>query len=904
LHEKVRTNLIIEDYPMTSRFFHSLSLEQVFEQTRSNSDGLSSSEAAARLERIGRNRILAEKKTSPWLLLLQQFRNVLIITLLIATVLSAFLGHATEAVAIAVIVVFAVLLGFFQEYRAEKAIEALKKMAAPLAKVKREGKEIVIDAENIVPGDILFLAAGDRVPADARLVQSINLKVEEASLTGESLPSEKDSAEIVAAEAGPGDRKNMVFAGTTISYGRAVAVVTETGMQTEFGRIAAMLQTVETEKTPLQKNLDKVGSTLAKAASVIVLFIVILGIFRGQPFVEILIFGIALAVAVVPEALPAVVTISLALGVQRMVKRNALMRRLPVVETLGSTTVICSDKTGTLTRDEMTVRAFHVSGKLVEVSGSGYLPEGDFATVDGSGLPETLQELLLAGVLCNDARLRKDSEGQWSITGDPTEGALLVAARKAGLDELQLQHLHERIDELPFSSETRSMITLNRTGSSLKAYSKGAPEAILPDCTSVMTDSGIVELDELMRSMLLQEADNLGKKALRVLGFSFRDVSDIGSASRNMTFIGFAGMIDPPRSEAKEAVRRCIDAGIRPVMITGDHPLTAEAIARELGILRDGRVMTGAMLNSITDEELRTLAASVSVYARVAPEHKLRIVEALQKNGEVVAMTGDGVNDAPALKKADIGISMGITGTDVSKEASAMMLTDDNFASIVAAVEEGRGIYDNIKKYLTYLLSSNIGELGLMTFATFMGIPLPLTAVQILYVNLATDGLPALALAVDPAERDIMKRKPNDPKKGIFSRPVVLLMLTGGIWSSFVNLSLFQWALASGRSLVESMTMTFVSLVLIQFFKAYNFRSEKDSILKRPFANRWLNLAVAWELVLLGLIILLPVLRKPFGTFLLSAEDWLIVIAAAATVIPVIETVKFILRKNIFVFLK
>ncbi|NTW82857.1 MAG: cation-translocating P-type ATPase [Chlorobiaceae bacterium] len=890
---------------MSSRFLHSLSLEQVFEQTQSDSDGLSSSEAAARLERIGPNRILAEKKTGPWLLLLQQFRNVLIITLLIATVLSAFLGHAAEAVAIAVIVVFAVLLGFFQEYRAEKAIEALKKMAAPLAKVKREGKEIVIDAENIVPGDIVFLAAGDRVPADARLVQSINLRVEEASLTGESLPSEKDSAVIVAAEAGPGDRKNMVFAGTTISYGRAVAVVTETGMQTEFGRIAAMLQTVETEKTPLQKNLDKVGSTLARAASVIVLFIVILGIFRGQPFVEILIFGIALAVAVVPEALPAVVTISLALGVQRMVKRNALMRRLPVVETLGSTTVICSDKTGTLTRDEMTVRAFHVSGKLVEVSGSGYLPEGVFATVDGSGLPGTLQELLLAGVLCNDARLRKDSEGKWSVAGDPTEGALLVAARKAGLDELQLQDLHERIDELPFSSETRRMITLNRTGSSLKAYSKGAPEAILPDCTSVMTDSGIVQIDEQMRTMLLREADNLGKKALRVLGFSFRDVSDIGSASRNMTFIGFAGMIDPPRIEAKDAVRRCKEAGIRPVMITGDHPLTAEAIAVELGILQQGTsVVTGVMLSAMSQEELYRSVGTISVFARVAPEHKLRIVEALQKSGEVVAMTGDGVNDAPALKKADIGISMGITGTDVSKEASAMMLTDDNFASIVAAVEEGRGIYDNIKKYLTYLLSSNIGELGLMTFATFMGIPLPLTAVQILYVNLATDGLPALALAVDPPERDIMKRKPNDPKKGIFSRPVVLLMLTGGIWSSFVNLSLFQWALASGRSLVESMTMTFVSLVLIQFFKAYNFRSEKDSILKRPFANKWLNLAVAWELVLLGLIILLPVLRKPFGTFLLSAEDWLIVIAAAATIIPVIETVKFILRKNMFVFLK
>ncbi|NTV97635.1 MAG: cation-translocating P-type ATPase [Chlorobiaceae bacterium] len=880
---------------------HALSLEQVFEKTGSNPEGLSFSEAAARLSSSGPNRIFIEKKNSPWLLLLQQFRNVLIITLLIATALSAFLGHAMEAAAIAVIVIFAVLLGFFQEYRAEKAIEALRKMAAPLARVKRDGKEVVIDAQGIVPGDIILLYAGDLIPADARLMQAINLKTDEASLTGESLPSEKDAAAIIATDAGPGDRRNMVFAGTSVSYGRAVAIVAETGMQTEFGRIAAMLQTVETEKTPLQKNLDNVGSSLAKAASVIVLFIVILGFFRGQPFIEMLIFGIALAVAVVPEALPAVVTISLALGVQRMVKRNALIRRLPVVETLGSTTVICSDKTGTLTRDEMTVRSFHVSGMLVEVSGSGYLPEGDFSAGSGGQVPRTLQELLLAGVLCNDARLQKNGDGNWSVTGDPTEGALLVAARKAGLDELQLQKLHERMDEQPFSSETRRMITLNRVGSSLKAYSKGAPETLLHDCSSIMTDAGVVELDETLRASLLLEADNLGKKALRVLGFSFRDVSDIGSASRNMTFIGFAGMIDPPRSEAKDAVRRCIDAGIRPVMITGDHPLTAEAIARELGILQQGTsVVTGSMLNAMSEKELRRSSGSISVFARVSPEHKLRIVEALQKNGEVVAMTGDGVNDAPALKKADIGISMGVTGTDVSKEASAMMLTDDNFASIVAAVEEGRGIYDNIKKYLTYLLSSNIGELGLMASASFMGIPLPLTAVQILYVNLATDGLPALALAVDPPERDIMKRRPNDPKKGIFSRSVLALMLTGGLWSTIVNLSLFQWALASGRSLKESMTMTFVSLVLIQFFKAYNFRSEKNSILKRPFANRWLNVAIAWELVLLGLIVALPVLREPFSTYLLTPEDWIVVFCASVTVVPVIEFLKMLIRRGAF----
>ncbi len=880
--------------------WHTLRVEELLEKLCSSSGGISAAEAAGRLEVYGPNRIQVEHRASPWKLLFEQFKNALIITLLIATALSAFLGHGIEAVAIAVIVVFAVLLGFVQEFKAERAIEALREMAAPLAKVKRDGEELVINASELVPGDVVMLAAGDRVPADARLLQAMNLRSDEASLTGESLPSEKEVDVLLPENAGPGDRKNMVFAGTAISYGRALAVVVATGMQTEFGRIATMLQSVETEKTPLQKNLDKVGSALARAAFVIVLVIVAFGVFRGQSFIEMLIFGIALAVAVVPEALPAVVTISLALGVQRMVKRHALMRRLPVVETLGSTTVICSDKTGTLTRDEMTVRVLYTSGVLVEVSGSGYVPEGSFTVQGGGTLPESMQELLLSGLLCNDARIVKNGEAGWKIAGDPTEGALLVVARKAGLDELELQHEYERLDELPFSSETKRMITLHRSGQVKRAVIKGAPEVLLAGCDYVRLGSGVQLLDDAMRAMLLAEADALGKRALRVLALAVKEVPEIRGADEGMTFLGFVGMIDPPRAEAADAVRHCLEAGIRPVMITGDHPLTAEAIARELGILRDGRVVTGVMLQGMSEEELCHSVGSISVFARVAPEHKLRIVEALQKNGEVVAMTGDGVNDAPALKKADIGISMGITGTDVSKEASAMMLTDDNFASIVAAVEEGRGIYDNIKKYLTYLLSSNIGELGLMAGATLMGIPLPLSAVQILYVNLATDGLPALALAVDPAESDIMRRRPNDPKKGIFTRPILTLMLTGGIWSTIVNLSLFQFALASGRSLQEAMTMTFVSLVLIQFFKAYNFRSERASILQRPFANKWLNLAIVWELVMLTAIITIPVFRTPFGTFFLTAQDWAIAIGAAATVVPVIELLKYFLRNGLF----
>ncbi|ABL64240.1 cation-translocating P-type ATPase [Chlorobium phaeobacteroides] len=882
--------------------WHCLTTEDVFNKLQTTSGGLSSSEAFRLLGVYGPNRIHAERRTSPLKLLVAQFKNVLILTLLIATLLSVYLGHGFEAVAIAVIVLFAVLLGFVQEFRAEKAIEALREMAAPLARVMRDGKEAVINASELVPGDILLLAVGDRVAADARLLQASNLRADEASLTGESLPSEKDVEAVLSEDAAPGDQKNMVFAGTSISYGRASAVVVSTGMATEFGRIAAMLQNVETEKTPLQKNLDKVGSALAGVALLIVLVIVVFGLFRGQSFIEMLIFGIALAVAVVPEALPAVVTISLALGVQRMVKRNALMRRLPVVETLGSTTVICSDKTGTLTRDEMTVRTLYSSGVFIDVNGSGYNPEGSLAVVDGGSLPESLNELLLAGVLCNDARIVKSDSGFWGVAGDPTEGALLVVARKAGLNELTLRQLYERLDERPFSSETKKMMTLHRMGETTKAFIKGAPEVLLADSVAVRCSEGVKALDDPLRAALLAEADNLGKRALRVLAFAVKDGADMSSAGDGMTFLGFAGMIDPPRAEAGDAVRQCLAAGIRPVMITGDHPLTAEAIARELGILRDGKVVTGAMLQTMSAEELRHSVGSVSVFARVAPEHKLRIVEALQMNGEVVAMTGDGVNDAPALKKADIGISMGLTGTDVSKEASAMMLMDDNFATIVAAVEEGRGIYDNIKKYLTYLLSSNIGELGLMAGATLMGIPLPLSAVQILYVNLATDGFPALALAVDPSERDIMLRSPNNPKKGIFTPSVLAFMLTGGIWSTMVNLSLFLWAFASGRTLQESMTMTFVSLVLIQFFKAYNFRSEKVSLFVRPFANRWLNLAIVWELVMLIAIINVPFLQRLFGTCLLTPEDWVIVIGSAMTVVPIIELLKWLMRSGRFGF--
>ncbi len=880
--------------------WHVLSSEQVFAQLNAGPTGLTGAEAARRLAEYGPNELQASGRVSPWAVLLSQFKNILIVILLIATALSAVLGHGVEAIAIAVIVLLAVLLGFVQEYRAERAIEALRRMAALTATVIRDGEEMEIPARDLAPGDIILLRAGDVVPADARLVEAVNLQVEEAALTGESVPVEKHTTSLTNGQLALGDRKNLVYSGTVATYGRGLGVVVATGMNTEFGKITGMLQSVETGQTPLQENLHRMGKTLAKAALVIVALIVVLGLVRGQPFIEMFIFGIALAVAVVPEALPAVVTISLALGVQRMVKRHALVRRLPVVEALGSTSVICSDKTGTLTRDEMTVRQIFVAGQRVEVSGAGYAPEGSFVQ---NGAPITpagpLLELLRGAALDSDARLIA-KDGHWDIKGDPTEGALVVAAAKAGLQRAELEAQFPRVNEIPFTSETKRMTTLHASGNGAVAYTKGAAEVILDGCTHWLTADGARLLDSTTRELILEQGRQMASQALRVLGIATKPGASMENAEREMTFLGLVGMIDPPRAEAKAAIQACESAGIKVAMITGDHPLTAQAVAQELGLLKTGRSVTGAELEALSDAEFKRQVQDIEVYARVSPAHKLRVVTALQEHGHIVAMTGDGVNDAPALKKADVGIAMGITGTDVSKEAAAMTLTDDNFASIVAAVEEGRGIFGNIKKYLMYLLSSNIGEIGLMAGATLIGLPLPLTAVQILYVNLATDGLPALALSVDPPEKDLMRRNPRDPRKGIFTRSVVTLMATGGLWSAIANLSLFAWASSSGRSLAEAMTMTFVSLVLIQFFKAFNYRSDHNSVFDRPFANKWLNLAIVWELLLLGLIIYMPFLHDAFGTYYLPLEDWLIALAVAITVMPVLELAKWMVRRGWF----
>ena len=880
--------------------WHHKDVAVVLTELGASATGLSTNEARDRLARHGLNQLQALSTISPWHTLAAQFKNVLVVILLAATAVSGLLGHGLEAVVIAVIVLFAVLLGFVQEHRAERALEALRRMAAPVAHVIRDAIETSLPAGEIVPGDLILLRAGDRVPADARITLAVNLAIDEAALTGESATVDKRSAALDAAEMPIGDRINMVYAGTLVARGRGHAVVVATGMSTEFGRISAFVQTVQSGRTPLQDNLDRLGSVLGKAALAIVAIIVALGIWRGMPALDMFIFGIALAVAVVPEALPAVVTISLALGIRRMVKRQALVRRLPVVETLGSTSVVCSDKTGTLTRNEMTVRRIATGDGLADLTGSGYDPVGEFVRDGKTGPPSMVErELLRGAMLASDARVLLDHEGRWRAEGDPTEAALIVAAEKASLDQAELNRLFPRVHELTFTSERRRMTTLHDAGDgALVAYSKGAVDAMLSDCVASLHDGGETPLEQEERSRVLRIERDMASAGLRVLAIARKLPTAVADAERQMTLLGLIGMMDPPRAEAGVAVRTCWDAGITPVMITGDHPLTATAVGSEIGLLEGRRVVSGQELSAMSDADLARNVTQIGLYARVSPLDKLRVIAAWQRRGDVVAMTGDGVNDAPALKKADVGIAMGITGTDVSKEAAAVTLLDDNFATIVAAVEEGRIVFNNIRKYLSFLLSSNIGEILLMAGAALAGMPLPLTAVQILYVNLATDGLPALALAVDPPDPDLMRRKPRDPRAGVFTRPLVMLLMAGGVWSAAVNLGLFAWLLKSGRPLPEAMALTFVSLVLIQFFKAFNVRSDRFSVVRRPFANRWLNLAVGWELALLAVILYLPFLQEPFGTFSFGWRDWAITAGLAFTVVPVLESVKWLERRG------
>ena len=890
---------------MQSRNYHNLAIPETMELLNSSHDGLSNEQANKYLEQYGPNELIERGKASAWGILLDQFKNFIIIILLVAVVLSAFLGEVADAVVIFVIVLFAAGLGFIQEYRAERAMEALKKMAAPMATVLRDGKEIEIAARELVPGDIIIIKTGDRIPADGRLIEAINLRADEASLTGESVAVEKTD-DVLEGEIGIGDQKNMVFMGTAAVYGRGKAIITTTGMNTEFGKIATMLQDVETEQTPLQVNLDRMGKWIAIGALSLTFVLALLGVMRGHGILEMLIWGVSLAVAAVPEALPAVVTISLAIGVQRMVRRHALIRKLPAVETLGSTTYICSDKTGTLTQDQMTVRKIYSNGQIINVSGVGYEPKGDFS-IDSSAIDpkqeDALEILLRAGSLCNDTRLNY-IDGTWGIKGDPTEGALVVTAAKAGIWKEEIAELYPRVAEIPFSSESKRMTTIHKHKQGKIAFSKGAPEVILESCSHILGNDGIAALNHEDRRQIMSLAQDMAGDALRVLAIANKELKDDANKNdaieNNMVFAGLVGMIDPPREEAKDAVRVCDEAGIKSVMITGDHKLTAVAIAKELGILKDGLAVTGSDLDAMSDEQLDALVEKIEVYARVSPAHKLRVVEALSKRGHVVAMTGDGVNDAPALKKADIGVAMGINGTDVTKEAADMVLTDDNFASIVAAVEEGRGIFGNIKKYLVFLLSCNLGEILLMSaailFGPLLGLEsgiLPLIAIQILYVNLATDGLPAIALSVDPPDPDIMQRKPRRGNETVFTGPVLRFMAGAGLWTALVTLGVFLWALNVGKSALEAQSMCFVTLILIEFFNAFNCRSLDFSLFKvGVFSNKWLWLAIAWECVMLSLVVYLPILQEPFNTFPLTSSDWAICFFSASTIFIAAEVYK------------
>ena len=912
---------------MEEKKWYNLDVADVIKALGSRPEGLTSEEVEQRLIQYGANELREEKKASPWVLLAEQFKSVLIIILLAAVALSVIMGvinyqpggglpeEITDAIVIFAIVIACVVLGFVEEYRSEKAMAALKRMAAATATVVRNGVDVEIPAREVVPGDIVLLSPGDRIPADLRLIEAFNLRTDEAPLTGESTPVEKTIPAIQDNEVAIGDRKNMVYSGTTVTYGRGKGISIATGMQTEFGKIAAMLQEVEEEETPLQKNLDRVGKWLGIACLIVVAIVVAIELIfaRGHSIIEMFIWGVSLAVAAVPEALPAVVVISLSIGVQKMVKRHALVRRLAAVETLGCTTVICSDKTGTLTQDQMTVRQLYVSGSLIDVSGVGYEPRGEFR-LNGKAIDisqdRPIQTLMKINTLCNDTRL-VTIDGVWNIKGDPTEGALVVVSAKAGLLQKEANTEFPRIDEIPFSSERKRMTTIHNTPEGSVAYSKGAPEIILDSCSHILTDSTEKPLTEKDKTQVLGIATKMAGEALRVLGMAYKRFPEIPACKEDsetgMVFVGLAGMIDPPRQEAIEAVKLCEKAGIKSIMITGDHKLTAMAVAKELGLLKNGVALTGAELDKLTDEEFDKVVEKIEVYARVSPSHKLRVIEAFSKKGDIVAMTGDGVNDAPALKRADIGVAMGITGTDVTKEAAAMVLTDDNFASIVAAVEEGRGIFQNIKKYLIFLLSCNTGEVIIMFIAGLLAMPLPLIAIHLLWVNLTTDGLPALALAVDPMDPDIMEQPPRDPKSSIFSKNVLVTIGAIGVAMAATMIPMFIWKLTSeGGSLrdvnnpliPEAQTMVLCTMVLFELFTVLACRSEIHSFFKLgPLSNKWLIYANLTSLALLMVVLYVPALRGPFHIVHMGAEDWRWIAPISISGFVTIEIIKLIFRR-------
>lgn len=874
--------------------WHLQSVNEVFEALQASDAGLSASEAAKRLEQYGKNELATEEKSSLLAIFASQFMNVLVIVLIVAATISLILGKQVESISIFIIVALAAILGTLQEFQAGKALEALRRMASPTATVIRDGGTVEIASTELVPGDIVIITYGNKIPADIRIVESSNLQIEEAALTGESLPVEKNADTIAGDNVPLGDRVNLLFMGTSVSNGRGRGVVVATAKDTEFGKIAYLLQNTKTEQTPLQKNLDKLGSHIGIIA--IVVAVILSGISyltSGGTLLEAFIWAVALAVAIIPEALPAVVTIGLALGVKRMVKRRALIRKLPAVETLGAVNVICTDKTGTLTKDEMTIRKVLADGKVFSVEGSGYNPVGALlfeGNTYNHTQNEVLSRLLSYGVLCSDAIVTEKEEG-WDVIGDPTEGAIVTAALKAGVEVENIKQQYPRIEEIPFTSDKKYMATAHRIDGAKLIVVKGAFEVIADRCTTVDGSSSIIPLDASMRESIDGIAASFAESALRVIAVAFKQVSsseELADANLNqLTLAGFVAMIDPPREEVKPAIETCKSAGIRTIMITGDHKATALAIAKELRIAGPSSIVySGVEVAQMSQQELDDAVNSTSVFARIAPEHKLRIVESLMKQGNVVAMTGDGVNDAPALKKANIGVAMGITGTDVSKEAADMILTDDNFVTIVSAVEEGRTIFENIKKFLIFLLSGNAGTVFALMLAFAFGLSLPLTPVQILFINFIMDGLVAIAISLEPTERGIMDRKPRVVADGIISFAGFMRIIIIGLSIAIATFGVYLIGVKYfNLTQVEAQTLFFLTLIFARLFNSLNSRSLNASIFtinvlsnKALIASSVAGIGIVWATTAI------PILQQAFGNTMLSLEGWLIAIGAGTFV--------------------
>lgn len=891
---------------MEDKKWYSLEPQQAVKELNADLEkGLSEQEAQSRLETYGPNALKEAPPRSVLAMFIDQLKEVLVLILIGAAVISGILGEWVDTIVILIIVVLNAVLGVFQENKAEQALRALKEMTRAMVKVLRDGKVTQVSVDTIVPGDIVLLEAGDSVPADARLIEAASLMVNEAALTGESVPVEKSIQAIEGEDVSIGDRKNMVFMGTAVTGGRAKAVVTSTGMNTELGHIAEMLQQEGQEQTPLQRQLSSLGKTLGIIAGVIVLIVFLTGLLRGYPAMEMFMTAVALAVAAIPEGLASVVTIVLALGVTRMSQRKAIIRRLPAVETLGVANYICSDKTGTLTKNEMTVTKLYVNDELFQVTGIGYNPEGEFLTKDGKKFDpngdENVQLILLGGVLNSDARIKKEGDS-YSIIGDPTEGALVVSAAKAGLTKEEAEKKYPRLEEIPFDSSRKMMTTFHKIGDEIFSFTKGAPDVLVARCNKIVTKDGVADLDDKTREKILKVNSELASQGQRVLALGLRQWSEVPNnptseaVEAELTFVGYFAIVDPPREEAKVAVAVARQAGIKTVMITGDHQDTAVAIAKELDIWREGdEILTGVQLEQMSDEELKKHVNKTTVYARVSPEHKLRIVAALKAHGHVVAMTGDGVNDAPALKRADIGSAMGITGTEVAKEASDMVLLDDNFATIVSAVEEGRTIYSNIRKSIHYLLSCNAGEIIAIFTAILAGLGSPLTAIQILWLNLVTDGLPALALGLEPPEQGVMKRPPRNPKAGVFADGVGTAILIQGTVIGLLCITAYYLGLKWGRTIEEAHTMAFFTMASAQLVHSFNARSLDESLFSMGItSNRNLVYAFLASFALQMVVIYVPFLSSIFETAPLMVFDLLVCIGLALVPLVLVEVMKAI----------